>query len=203
MASSRCEIEGDRDKAVQLWAELDCPYDSALALQSGSDETALREALRVLDGLGAVRAGRITRQKMRRLGIRSVPVGPRSATRANPHGVTSRERQVLELICGGSTNSEIAERLFLSTRTVDHHVSAILTKLNVLTGDYPSGADLSPESAGIVPRPRLPDRRSQCSQFPRSVQHMTESYPEAIAALTGPLELHPRPNILTTWSNAT
>ncbi len=126
----RCEIEGDRDKAAQLWAELGCPYDSALALQFGSDETALRDALGVLDGLGAARASRITRQKMRRLGIRSVPVGPRSATRANPQGVTARERQVLELICGGSTNSQIAERLFLSTRTVDHHVSAILAKLN-------------------------------------------------------------------------
>ncbi len=126
----RCEIEGVADKAARLWAELGCPYDCAMALRSGNDEAGLREALRVLDGLGAARAGRITRQKMRRLGIKAIPVGPRSATRANPHGLTSRELQVLELICAGSTNSEIAERLFISDRTVDHHVSAILAKLN-------------------------------------------------------------------------
>jgi DNA-binding NarL/FixJ family response regulator len=38
---------------------------------------------------------------------------------------------VLALLAGGLHNAEIAERLFLSTKTVDHHVSAILRKLGV------------------------------------------------------------------------
>lgn len=68
---------------------------------------------------------------MRDLGIRSVPVGARAATRADPLGLTSREREVLDLICLGRTNAEIAQQLVISTRTVGHHVSAILTKLGV------------------------------------------------------------------------
>ena len=70
---------------------------------------------------------------MRALGIRSIPAGSRTATRANPLGLTRREREVLELICAGHSNAEIAAKLFLSTRTVDHHVSAVLAKLGAPT----------------------------------------------------------------------
>jgi DNA-binding NarL/FixJ family response regulator len=65
---------------------------------------------------------------MRELGVR-IPKGPRDATRANPAGLTARQLEVLALLAKGLTNAEIAERLVVSTRTVEHHVAAVLTKL--------------------------------------------------------------------------
>ncbi|HEX2402697.1 MAG TPA: helix-turn-helix transcriptional regulator [Mycobacterium sp.] len=61
--------------------------------------------------------------------------GPRPTTRRDPHGLTARQLEVLDLMAEHLTNAEIAQRLFLSERTVDHHVSAILSKLHVQTRD--------------------------------------------------------------------
>jgi len=129
----RLQVAGDREGAARLWAELGCPYEAALARQDADDEAALRQALKVFHDLGAPAAAQITRQKMRRLGIRSIPAGPRTATRADPLGLTRREREVLGLICAGHTNAEIAGKLFISAKTVDHHVSAVLAKLGAPT----------------------------------------------------------------------
>jgi len=127
------QIDRDWEKAAQLWTDLGCPYEAAMARLDAADEAALREALATFTSLGASAAARITRQKMRQLGIRSIPAGPRAATRAHPLGLTRREREVLGLICGGHTNAEIAAQLFISAKTVDHHVSAVLAKLGAPT----------------------------------------------------------------------
>jgi DNA-binding NarL/FixJ family response regulator len=72
-------------------------------------------------------------RKLRESGARDVPRGPRAATRANEAELTPRELEVLGLVADGLRNADIAERLFLSTRTVDHHVSAIRRKLGART----------------------------------------------------------------------
>jgi len=127
------EINGDRAQAARRWTDLGCRYEAGLALAGATEERGLREALRIFTDLGASATARITQQKIRTLGVRSIPAGPRTATRTHPLGLTRREREVLDLICGGHTNAEIAERLFISAKTVDHHVSAILAKLDAPT----------------------------------------------------------------------
>ena len=127
----RLQLTGNHRDAAELFDALGCPYDAALALLGAPDELALRRALDICNSLGAVATARIIRQKMRLLGIRSVPVGQRAATRENPLGLTQREQEVLELLCEGRTNAGIAAKLVISPKTVEHHVSSVLAKLGV------------------------------------------------------------------------
>jgi len=129
----RMILDGAGHQAAQAFLEMGCPYDAALALFDTDEEEAMRRALSILMDLGATATARLLRQRMRRLGMRSIPAGARAATRAHPAGLTPREREVLDLICAGHTNAEIARRLFLSVKTVDHHVSAVLAKLGAPT----------------------------------------------------------------------
>ena len=129
----RLLLDGDPAGAANAWTRLGCPYEAAMALADAPDEEALREALGIAIGLGAPSAARIIRQRLRVLGARSIPAGPHRATRKRPFGLTRREGEVLELICAEHTNAEIAAKLFLSVKTVDHHVSAVLAKLGVPT----------------------------------------------------------------------
>ena len=98
-------MAGEWTEASRQWDSLGCPYEAALALHDAGNEAALRQALKIFTGLGATATAQLTRQRMRALGIRSIPAGPRTATRANPLGLTRREREVLELICAGSARA--------------------------------------------------------------------------------------------------
>jgi DNA-binding NarL/FixJ family response regulator len=124
-------LAGDHAAAAVHWSRLGCDYYAAQSLHDTDDPEHLREAVARFEALGADAAARRTRQRMKDLGHRAVPTGARTSTRKHPLGLTRREDEVLLLLCEGLTNDEIAERLVLSTRTVDHHVSAVLAKLGV------------------------------------------------------------------------
>jgi predicted ATPase/DNA-binding CsgD family transcriptional regulator len=124
------QIAGDWHGAAQEWERRSCPYEQALALMDG-DEAAQIAALGIFEKLGARPAAEKLKQKMRSLGIRGIPRGPRLSTRENPYGLTGREMEVLTCLVEGATNNAIAKKLTLSTRTVEHHITSILQKMDV------------------------------------------------------------------------
>ena len=125
------QLAGDLDGAWHAWDTHGCPFEAAMSTIESSDEETLRRALDCADALGAVATARMVRRNMRRLGVKAVPAGPRATTRDHEFKLTRREHEVLDLLGVGMANAEIAERLFISERTVDHHVSAVLAKMNV------------------------------------------------------------------------
>jgi ATP/maltotriose-dependent transcriptional regulator MalT len=117
-------------RAFEGWQQLEVPYDAArarillgVACRSlGDTDTAtleFRAARSLLEELGAAPD------------LARLDTIERGATHAHPQPLTSRELQVLHLVAAGSTNKSIARALSLSERTVDRHISNILTKLNV------------------------------------------------------------------------
>jgi DNA-binding CsgD family transcriptional regulator len=128
-APHRAHLEGRWEEAARLWEQLGCPYEQAIAL-SGGDEAAQRAALAIFDRMKAAPAARKLRRQLRAAGVRSVPSGPRAARREDPSGLTPRQREVLALLGDGLANADIADRLGLSAKTVEHHVSAILAALD-------------------------------------------------------------------------
>jgi len=122
--------QADWAGAAAAWEGLGCPYEAALALAEG-DEAARRSALDRFAALGAEPAAARLRRDLRAAGVRNLPKRQRRSTRDNPGGLTNRQLAVLAALAEGLSDAEIASRLFISPRTVGHHVSAILGKLEV------------------------------------------------------------------------
>ena len=117
-------------EAAALWERVGCPYAQALTIFEGGVEDK-RQAIKIVHELGAGAVYEKMKLEMRTSGIRSIPRGIRKSTQANPAHLTARELDVLQLLKEGFQNKEIAARLFISTRTVGHHISSIFFKLDV------------------------------------------------------------------------
>jgi DNA-binding CsgD family transcriptional regulator len=126
-------LAGDPSGTAAAFAAKHCPYDEADALLDSDDVGDLRRALLLFDQLGAKPPMAIASQRLRARGVRRLPRRARPSTRGNPAGLTAREVEVAGLLAEHLTNEQIASRLYLSVKTVDHHVSAVLSKLGVRT----------------------------------------------------------------------
>jgi DNA-binding CsgD family transcriptional regulator len=144
----RASLDGDHHGAARLWHELGCPYDEAMELVDANDETSLREALAILDRLGAKAVLPVVQRALRSLGVRSVPRGQRAESRRDPWGLTRRERDVLAGLRNGQTNATIAAELVLSERTVEHHVSSVLAKMRA--GSRQEAARMADDADALI-----------------------------------------------------
>ncbi len=123
-------------RALDTFGRVGLPYEAARthlllarAFAPGERTAAVAEAraaLTTFDGLGAAADADEAAAYLRELGVRAAPRGPRGAP-----VLTRREAEVLALLAQGLSNREIGERLFLSRKTVEHHVRRVLTKLGV------------------------------------------------------------------------
>lgn len=146
------QMAGDWCAAADKWEQIGCPYERALALMDG-DEAAQRNALAIFERLGARPAADKVRQRLRSAGVRGLPRGPRPATQANPYGLTNRQFEILLLLAEGLRNPEIADRLSTTPKTIEHHVSDVLAKLNVRSR---ADAVRLAYQLGLVPQPTKP-----------------------------------------------
>jgi DNA-binding CsgD family transcriptional regulator/tetratricopeptide (TPR) repeat protein len=125
------QLHGEHLKSAQQWAALGCPYEQALALSDSADAELRKRALELFEALGARPMAARLRRKLKAEGVRGLKRGANRSTRSNAAGLTVRELEVLGLVAQNLSNAAIARRLYLSAKTIDHHASAILSKLGV------------------------------------------------------------------------
>ncbi|SDI97145.1 Predicted ATPase [Frankineae bacterium MT45] len=152
----RRHVNGEPEAAGELWREIGCPYEAADAWSDSAQERYVRESLRIFTELAARPGRQRAARRLRELGVRSIPRGPRASTAQQADGLTSREQEVLSWVRQGYTDAEIAARLQLSVKTVGHHVSAVLRKTGSRSRrelQLPtSGESVTPEGSPGLPR---------------------------------------------------
>lgn len=127
----RSFLEGRHADAALWWQRAGNPYNEALAWADSEVEADRARAVGLLDRLGAAAVADKLRLALRQDGAAQVPKRPQASTRANPSGLTNRQLEVAQLVARGFSNAEIASRLFISPKTTEVHVSAVLAKLGV------------------------------------------------------------------------
>ena len=127
----RLELDGRAREAAAWWRRTGAPFEEALALVASDDVDDQVAGIEALDLLGAAATADRCRMDLRRRGVVNLPARPRASTRANPAGLTNRQLDVARLMAQGLTNAELAQRLYISSKTADHHVSAVLSKLGL------------------------------------------------------------------------
>jgi DNA-binding NarL/FixJ family response regulator len=127
----RSQLAGRHEDAAAWWRAAGDPFAEALAYVDSPEPHHRVTAVTLLDKAGAIGTADRLRVELRHDGLAAVPQRPRESTRTNPGGLTNRQFDVARLVAQGLSNSEIAAQLYISPKTTDHHVSAILTKLGV------------------------------------------------------------------------
>lgn len=138
---------GRPDLAAARWAEVGCPYEEAAARIATGNDDEVSAALTILDRLGAGPLRSRAAAILRDAGV-NVPRSPSLRSRQNPHDLTDREMEVLALLTTGGTNRELGAALGISPKTVGHHVSHILAKLDVANR---AEAAVAAERLGVAP----------------------------------------------------
>jgi DNA-binding CsgD family transcriptional regulator len=119
------QMQGDPHGAAEAWAALGCPYERAVALLDLPDPQAMSDALELVEELGATPLI----QRVRRQGRPRTAAGSLGPSPSSNGDLTPRQHEILILLSEGLTNEAISRRLFLSPKTVGHHVEAILERL--------------------------------------------------------------------------
>ncbi len=125
----RSHLAGRHVEAADWWRRAGAPFQEAMALADSPDTGHRLEAVNLLDRLGATATADRVRRDLRASGVATVPKRPHDSSRANPGGLTNRQLEVARLLARGYTNIEIAAEAFISPKTAEHHVSAVLAKL--------------------------------------------------------------------------
>jgi DNA-binding CsgD family transcriptional regulator/tetratricopeptide (TPR) repeat protein len=123
----RFEMAGEYHLAAQAWGKLGVPFEKAMALMHCGHQGML-QAIDIFGKIGAHQAHAMAEVEARGRGIKGLKRGQYKAASQNPAGLTAREIQILGFIADGQSNVQIALLLNRSERTVEHHVSSMLSK---------------------------------------------------------------------------